>query len=743
MLAPTLYRARGADGPVLVRLGRPDRVYAAAELVRVAGGGIDASTFEVDGRAALVVPDDGSPGLDALVHAFDEGRVRWVFRELARRIVALHEAGHLLRALDPAGVRPGPRLLVVPLLHDAEAWHAPEGPEGPASDWYVFGHLLYRVLTGGQTPDPTRNAPDPRDVRASAPDDLCSLAMDLLLLEPGERCEADEVLEVLAPRVATSGVPQPWLEEALVRGGVVFRALDAELALQERLPGACLCLDGDPSALVSRVDTAEALTHAQRALVATLLTRAEVLERAAHERACGLLALALVTTGVQAVWTSEAHHPLVHGLLRTEGGPLVLVCDDAPDGDLARLLAAEGIAGVPEGSPDELPWLEPRRDIDPAALRGELTTLGAPTTTGLAGRIASWWDVRCTGDLGPRTGDVALDRQVFRTAVDLLWTDFPLAARSAAWLERRAVARGDLEGAHAARVIADWFTDPVARKGVTDDAGVAWQRLGRAIRHRRDGRVARVEQTLAAELPLSGAGPSENALARLLYADSLIERGRVRLARGLLRQVRVDARLQGLPHVDLAARCLLARTGDAVPTEAPAAPGGLLGWWVARARAERALADGRRTEALGHARIAAATFASWPFGSRHPLAMEASHQVDRIATSCGVLPRDPPRGHALSPAWSALAVAVGARRTGDVAAFHQALEEAGHRFEGVSRELLAASCNRVRGLFLGGVRGGALVEKADEVFRAAGVRSPPRMTRVLLPELAFPLDGPA
>lgn len=742
VVAPTLFRARGRAGPLLVRLGRPDHLPRARRVVSILNGLEDPVTLEHEGWVGLLVADHDQVGLDTLVRPFDRVRVRRVFRELALRLQRVHEAGELLGGLDPAGVRirgsvaesstassrrerprtsgrdpsrvpavdeSGSSLVVLPLLHDHPAWQAPEGTASPSSDWYVFGHLLYYVLTGESFPaHGTGNAPDPRDLRAAVPGDLASLAMDLLLVDPAERCDEGEVFDVLAPLLPEEEQPDlPWLEEALARGGVVVQEDLAVEVLRRQLGSEVVDLDARPE-LLRVVAGADALTPVQRALVSSVLTHPEVHEPSSIERAGGLLGLALVTAGTLACHASVLDPVLLLGLSRAELAPLVIV---------QHRVEPEGAVSGAGDATDRL---------------GELLALGAPVTGGWLGRLRTRWER--LGWLGS-AGDRALDREVVSVAQPLLWSDLERTELLAAWLERRAAARHDGPGLHAAAMLGEWFVDHRRPEGVSGAQGVAWQRLARAIRHRRAGRTRRVEAELSGELPLAEAGPWENGLARVLLADALIERGGHGRARQVLSHVREDAVRYGLEPIDRAARYLLVRTGEVGALPPEELERGLLGWWGARARSEAALWHGDPVGASVWSARAEEVLRSGPMGAGHPLLLEAAWWDRRVRCVQGT----EASGHPLAPCWNALERAVVARVNGDVESLHAALEEAGHRAGGAGRELLAAACARVRGLHLGGVRGGTLVEAADQVFDRAGTVSVPRMIRMLLPELAFPL----
>ena len=168
-------------------------------------------------------------------------RLRPALRQLATGLAAIHGAGKLHRDVKPTNVLVATDgrvvLLDFGLAGDVQsddvrrstqldvtgtvAYMAPEQamgePSSAASDWYAVGVMLYEALTGrlpfsGGAIDILRSKverepPAPRDVEASAPQDLSSLATDLLRREPGQRPTGAEILRRLED--ATSGVVSP------------------------------------------------------------------------------------------------------------------------------------------------------------------------------------------------------------------------------------------------------------------------------------------------------------------------------------------------------------------------------------------------------------------------------------------------------------------------------------------------------------------------------------------------------
>jgi eukaryotic-like serine/threonine-protein kinase len=170
-------------------------------------------------------------GVDLVTYiAGDEAKLRACIAQLAQAIAALHDAGRLHRDIKPSNVLVSTEGRVV--LVDfgvigaiggaieiggrdqarvgTPAYAAPEqglGEQGPASDWYAFGVVLYQLLTGGlpflgssraMLFDKTRYDAQPvRARRPEAPADLAALCDALLGRDPSARPTASDILHRL------------------------------------------------------------------------------------------------------------------------------------------------------------------------------------------------------------------------------------------------------------------------------------------------------------------------------------------------------------------------------------------------------------------------------------------------------------------------------------------------------------------------------------------------------------------
>ncbi len=193
--------------------------------------------------------------------AFDEARLRRALIGLAQGLQALHGARRVHRDVKPSNVRITREGRVVlcdfGLVTDlgaasrsdtgivgTAAYMAPEqassGHVGPSADWYSFGVLLYRALTGEL---PLDGAPvqilvakqdyvptPPAQQVPGVPPDLDALCCALLQADPGRRPTGEEILARLgaAPREETPGAQGTHSSD-----GALFVGRDDELTVLE------------------------------------------------------------------------------------------------------------------------------------------------------------------------------------------------------------------------------------------------------------------------------------------------------------------------------------------------------------------------------------------------------------------------------------------------------------------------------------------------------------------------------
>ncbi len=169
----------------------------------------------------------------------DYDRLRSALRQLVQGVSALHRSGHLHRDIKPSNVlvTPEGRLVLLDFGVIAElgrragsggeleavgtaAYMAPEqaspGAMSEAADWYAVGTILYEALVGRR---PFRGRfdeilaakaesapPPPREANPDIPDELASLCLDLLSLDPDQRPGGQEILRRLESRAESAPI---------------------------------------------------------------------------------------------------------------------------------------------------------------------------------------------------------------------------------------------------------------------------------------------------------------------------------------------------------------------------------------------------------------------------------------------------------------------------------------------------------------------------------------------------------
>ncbi|HET7712375.1 MAG TPA: serine/threonine-protein kinase, partial [Thermoanaerobaculia bacterium] len=168
-------------------------------------------------------PEGQPPGSEpaGLVESFDTFRLGVALPQLARGVIALHNAGKLHRDIKPSNVLVADDQRVVLLdfglvmdtssrftqsstsTSGTPAYMSPEqgggGGQalGPPSDWYSVGVMLYQALTGQVpfhgtyleilTAKQNSDVPPPSTVVAEVPEHLDALCRDLLRVDPKAR----------------------------------------------------------------------------------------------------------------------------------------------------------------------------------------------------------------------------------------------------------------------------------------------------------------------------------------------------------------------------------------------------------------------------------------------------------------------------------------------------------------------------------------------------------------------------
>ncbi len=202
--------------------------------------------------AASLAPGERPP-LDV-----ETGDVRDTFRQLALAVHALHAAGKLHRDLKCQNVlvAPGGRVVLLdfgmvrdlgqsrsdgldiagtPLYMSAE--QCAGAPIGPPADWYAFGVMLFRALTGDlpfvgrmfevMAAKQKRDGDPPSELTRGIPTDLDELCAALLRKDPRMRPTADEVLAVFRAEPSVRASYPSFDTEVFVGRRRQLRALEA------------------------------------------------------------------------------------------------------------------------------------------------------------------------------------------------------------------------------------------------------------------------------------------------------------------------------------------------------------------------------------------------------------------------------------------------------------------------------------------------------------------------------------
>ncbi|WP_164019988.1 serine/threonine-protein kinase PknK [Pyxidicoccus trucidator] len=186
---------------------------------------------------AVVAPPPG-PALRVSQPVLPIDELRRIFGELALGIFALHASRKFHCDIKPRNVMVEKTGRVVLLdfglasdrsepsngeLAGTPAYISPEQlmgqPSSEATDWYAFGVMLYEALAGGQSfrrgklREQAHQAPPPLEPSPLVPEDLRTLAMDLVQVEPARRPTGQEVLRRLG---MTASVPSTSRAQPLV-----------------------------------------------------------------------------------------------------------------------------------------------------------------------------------------------------------------------------------------------------------------------------------------------------------------------------------------------------------------------------------------------------------------------------------------------------------------------------------------------------------------------------------------------
>jgi serine/threonine protein kinase len=194
----------------------------------------------------------------------DRRRIRPVFAQIARGLLALHDAQRVHRDIKPSNILVTPagqvKILDFGLVTELKPrydegdrivgtfnYMAPEQaspePVGPEADWYAVGVILYQALAGrlpfaGPPPEVIarkRQFPPraPSELARDVPKDLDRLCVDLLAIAPGLRPSGVEVLRRLQ-----AAEDDAWNRD-LISASTTFVGRSGELtALRDAFTGA-------------------------------------------------------------------------------------------------------------------------------------------------------------------------------------------------------------------------------------------------------------------------------------------------------------------------------------------------------------------------------------------------------------------------------------------------------------------------------------------------------------------------